>query len=790
MISNPRLALAASTAIALCLVQPPPARADGLDRNVLPIRPPLKAQIADEAANSQPAPLGPVRAPAGAPNIVLIMMDDVGFSAASTFGGPTPTPSLDRLAARGLRYNNFHTTAICSPTRASLLTGRNHHAVGQGHLVDLAAGYPGYDGRFPASAATLARVLRDNGYSTAFFGKHHNAPGFEAPGAGPFDDWPTRLGFDYFYGFVAGDIDQWSPRLFRDTSQVDDGVETSKDLLDKRLADDAIRWMHNQDAAAHDKPFLIYWAPGSTHAPHQAPADWIARFKGRFDQGWDRLREETLARQKALGVVPRETRLTARPPEIPAWSTLSPQLQRVYARQMEVYAAQLAYFDAQVGRMLDELERMGELDNTLVVFIAGDNGASAEAGPHSTTNELGAMANRVRETDEQLAASMADMGGPRSYGGYAAGWAHAMDTPFPWFKQIASHLGGTTNGMVVSWPSKVAHDGRIRSGFAHVTDVFPTLLDAAGVPAPRTVDGVEQQVVDGVSLAPTFTDPAADNHPTQYFEIGGTKAIYHRGWLANTAPARMPWDERPSAPQPETWELYDLRHDFSQSRNLARSQPRRLAEMVALWDAEARRNKVFPIDDRPNTVRGAANRTWRPNAGKSQFTYWGEVSVAGPSAPSLVGRSFSVEAQIDAPADTTGALAAVGSWFGGWGFYLDKGRPVAVQAYSQLPGDTFKVAAASPAPAGVSKIRFDFASDGGVYAGGELSIWIDGRKVGQGRIPKTVAQIAGNGETFDIGRDTGVPVAEAYGRAPFAGAIRRVDITLGAPPTGLAAAAR
>jgi arylsulfatase A-like enzyme len=777
------MALGATTAIALCLAQPRPAVAESLDRTALPIRPALEARVGQSPADSQPGALGPVRAPADAPNIVLILMDDVGFSATSTFGGPTPTPSLDRLAARGLRYNNFHTTAICSPTRAALLTGRNHHAVGHGHLADLAAGYPGYDARFPASAATIARVLRDNGYSTAFFGKHHNAPGFEPSGAGPFDDWPTRLGFDHFYGFVAGDIDQFRPRLFRGTDQVDDGVETSKDLLDKRMADEAIRWVHNQDAAASDKPFLLYWAPGSTHAPHQAPPEWIARFKGKFDQGWDRVRVETLARQKAMGVVPKDARLTPRPAEIPAWDSLSPQLKRVYARQMEVCAAQLAYFDAQVGRMLDELQRMGELDNTLVVFIAGDNGASAEAGPRSTTNELGAMANRLRETDVQLEATLDEIGGPRSYGSYATGWAHAMDTPFPWFKQVASHLGGTRNGMVVSWPSKIARDQRARTGFAHVNDIFPTLLEAAGVPTPRTVDGVEQQAVDGVSLAPTFSDPAADNHPTQYFEIAGTKAIYHRGWLANTAPMRMPWDERPAPPKAETWEIYDLRRDFSQSRDLAKSQPKKLAEMVGLWEAEARRNKVYPVDDRPNTLRGAATRAFRYSAGKTEFTYWGgEVSVASSAAPSFVGRSFSVEAEVDGPADANGALAAMGSWFGGWGFYLDKGRPVAVQAYSQLPGDAFKVVADSGVPAGASKVRFDFASDGGPYAGGELSISIDGRKVGQGRIPKTIAQIAGNGETLDIGRDTGVPVSEDFGRAPFTGAIRRVDVKLGPPP--------
>jgi arylsulfatase A-like enzyme len=784
-----RLALAATTAVAVALALSAPATAQDVDRTVLPVAPVGQARIAETAAQSTPAPWGAVRAPAGAPNILLIMMDDVGFGASSTFGGPVPTPNLDRLAARGLRYNNFHTTAICSPTRAALLTGRNHHAVGSGHLVDLAAGYPGYDGHIPQSAATIARVLGGNGYSTAMFGKHHNVPAYQLAGAGPFDDWPTGLGFDYFFGFVGGDADQWRPHLYRGVTQVDDGVETSQDVLDKRLADDATRWLHNQKAAAPDKPFFLYMAPGSTHAPHQAPADWIARFKGRFDQGWDRQREETLARQKTLGVVPRAAKLTPRPPEIPAWDSLSADVKRVNAHAMEVYAAQFAYEDAQFGRLLDELERMGELDNTLVMFIAGDNGGSAESGPRPTTNEIGAMSNGVKETDAQLVASMGDRGGPRSYSSYSVGWAHAMDTPFPWFKQIASHLGGTRNGMILAWPSHVPADKRIRTGFAHVNDVMPTLLEAAGVPAPKRVNGVEQQRIDGVSLVPTFKDAAADNHPTQYFEIAGTRAIYHQGWLASTTPRRMPWDERAQPPAAPVWELYDLRKDFSQSRNLAAAEPKRLAEMVALWEAEARRNKVYPVDDRPNTIRGASVQgAGRPNAGRPRFTYWGaDVSVSTAAAPSFAGRSFSVEASLEAPADANGVLLAIGSWYGGWSFYLDHGKPTAAQAVSQLPGDTFTVAATAPVKPGASKVRFDFASDGGVYAGGELTISVDGQAVAHGRIPKTIAQPAGLGETLDIGRDTGVPVTDAYGRGVFNGAIRRVDVELGPPPTGRAA---
>jgi arylsulfatase A-like enzyme len=775
------------------------AWADGLDRSVLPIAaPPFTGRIAETAEQSTPAVPFRVAAPAGAPNFLLVMADDVGFAASSAFGGPVRTPNFDRLAAHGLRYNAFHTTAICSSTRAALLTGRNHHAVGAGHLVDTAAGYPGYDGSIPLSAATIARILKGNGYNTAFFGKHHNVPTAESSAAGPFDQWPTGLGFDYFYGFIGGDVDQWNPRLFRGITQLEDGGAGEGELLDKRLADDALTWLHNQNAAAPDKPFFIYLAPGSTHAPHQAPADWIARFKGKFDQGWDQAREETLARQKAAGLVPRDAELTPRPAQIPAWSSLTPTMQRVDARKMEVYAAQLAYEDAQVGRLVDELARMGQLDNTLVVLIVGDNGASAEAGPEPTDNEIGRMTNRVKETEAYFDGARDNSGGPKTYENYPAGWALAMDTPFQWYKQIASHLGGMRNGMIVSWPKAVAAQGQVRTRFAHVTDILPTLLDAAKIPAPAKVDGVEQQRLDGVSLVPTFSDPRADNHHTQYFEIAGNRAIYHDGWMASTTPQRMPWDERPLPPgvsHAPVWELYDLTRDFSQAKNLAASQPAKLKALTALWDAEARRNNVYPIEDRPNTLRSGPAQAARPNIGRTHFTYWGkDVSVAQAAAPMLVARSFSVTAKIDMPsADATGVLMATGSWFGGWSFYVRNGRPIALEAASQVPGDQFRVAAAEPIAPGPATVTYRFTSDGGVFAGGDMAILVNGKTVAEGRIPRTIAITAGLGETLDIGRDTGAPVGDDYGRGEFPGAIERVDVELGpftAPAGPIAAAAK
>ena len=758
------------------------------DRTVLPIAPaPFTGMIGRTYADSTPAAPQPVRAPEHAPNVLLVMTDDVGFAASSTFGGPIPTPNLDRLAANGLRYNRFHTTAMCSPTRAALLTGRNHHAVGSGIVTDLAAGYPGYSGVLPKSAATVAEVLKQNGYNTAMFGKHHNVQVGATSAAGPFDQWPTGLGFEYFYGFVAAETNQFTPALYRGTSEV---ATPAGKMLDEALVDDAIRWVHNQQAGAPGKPFLLYLATGTAHAPHQAPAEWIARFRGRFDQGWDRLREETFARQKRLGVVPAATQLTARPPGIPAWDGVSPGYKQTTARMMEVYAAMLAYQDFQFGRLVDELARMGELDHTLVIFIEGDNGASAEGEVFGHTNPMGNFANGASETEAGQLARLGDFGGPDSVENYAAGWAWALDTPLKWTKQIASHFGGTRNGLVVSWPARIEARG-LRTQFHHVIDIAPTILEAAGLPQPTLVNGVAQQRVDGISMVYTFDAPQAPGRrTTQYFEMMGNRAIYHDGWMASTTPTRATWQRAPltvkASPADYDWELYDLAHDFSQARDLAASQPAKLAELRALFVEEARRNEVYPLDDRLNLARFAAAVALGPKP-RSSYVYWGkDVSVPADLAPTFRG-SFTLTAQIDTRGGATdGVLAALGSKFAGWSFYLKDGYPVVLMAGAHRPDRVHRIAARERVLEGESTVRYEFASEG-VGRGGLMRILIDGREVGQGRIERTIVRTVEMTDTFDVGFDRSTPVTDEYaGDGRFAGEIRKLTVEQIAPGTSSA----
>jgi arylsulfatase A-like enzyme len=722
------------------------------------------------------------QAPKGAPNVLLILTDDVGFAATATFGGPAPTPNFDKLAASGLKYTEFHTTALCSPTRAALLTGRNHHEVGYGSLEDTALGFPGYSGIMPRSAATIGEILKDNGYNTAFFGKHHNTPASQATAAGPFDLWPTGLGFEYFYGFQGGDADQWQPRLFRNTARAPD--LPAGEILDHALADDIIHYLHNQKAAAPDKPFFVYYAPGSGHAPHQAPADWIARFKGQFDGGWDVLRQQSFERQKKLGIVPADAMLTPRPADLPAWDSLSPERKAIDARFMEVYAAVIAYQDAQIGRVIDELRRMGQLDNTLVIYIAGDNGASGEGTPDGTLNEIGMLANGVRSTDAALTQQIDKMGGPQTYELYPAGWAWALNTPFQWMKQVASHLGGIRNGMVVSWPAKITVHGELRSQFSHVVDIAPTILEAAGLTAPKTVSGVEQQPIEGVSLAYSFADPkAAERHTTQYFEMLGNRAIYHDGWMANTLPKRLPWVQmKPegSADTSYVWQLYDLHHDYSQAHDLAAAEPAKLKALQDLWWSEAKRNQVLPLDDDFGVVRSSAH-TMAYATDRTDFTFWGkDVSVAQGTAPSLALRSFTVEAKIRADAGTTGVLMADGSGFGGWAFYLKNGVPVAYEAVSQNPAERFRVAGSQPVPAGAATVTFAFDRDAPPAMGGTMRISVNGAEVGRGHIDRTINLPSGLGETFDVGSDTGATVSDEYpGAGAFGGEIDSLTVHLG-----------
>lgn len=753
-----------------------------LNRSVLPIAPrPFAGVISPDPTQSRPDAMSQVEAPKGAPNVIVVMTDDVGFGASSVFGGPIPTPNLERLASAGLRYTRFHTAGVCSPTRASLLTGRNHHAVGNGELVDSPTAYPGYNGEIPLSAATMGRILGGNGYSTAFFGKHHNVPPIEQTGSGPFTHWPTGLGFDYFFGFIGGEVNQWQPRLYRGTNLVDE-VASGPELLDKRLTDDALRWLHTHRAATPDRPFLMYYASGSGHSPHHAPAERIARFQGKFDRGWDWLRETTLRQQKQLGIVPRDTTLAPRPPQVPSWDSLGPEMRRVNARYMEVYAAQLNYFDEQFGRVLDELQRMGILENTLIVFIQGDNGSTAQNGVMPAENAVGAISNRIEQTKSELAARLPLAGGAESYQGFSVGWSYALNTPFPWFKHLASHLGATRNGMVLSWPSKIASRGQIRTTFSHVNDIVPTILEAARIPAPVQVDGTVQQPMDGASLVPSFADPRAETHTTQYFELGGDRSIYHNGWLASTTPVRMPWERGADVKiaTPEWAELYDLQRDFGQSRNLAGKYPQRLQELKALWDAEARRNNVYPMDARPHAARGHGGGALRPNAGRTEFVYWGGgISLPQAVAPSLGPQSFTITADLELDsAETTGVILATGSKFGGWAFYVKDGRPAAYLAASQLERDKFLVSAKESLPVGKSQVSFVFKTSGGAFAAGELTIRINGRPVGEGRLDRTIRMPLGLGETFDIGQDTGAPVNNYYTPDRSAGTISKVQVNI------------
>lgn len=727
-----------------------------------------------------------LESPEDAPNVLLIMTDDVGFSASSTFGGPVPTPNLDKLAGNGLIYNRFHTTSMCSPTRAALMTGRNAHMVGSGVVTNFATGFPGYNGEIPKSAATVGRILTGNGFNTAFFGKHHNVPAWQCSASGPFDLWPTGLGFEYFYGFIDGDTDQFRPKMYRGIQPVEDATLGQEDyILDRDLADEVIRWIHNQKAAAPDKPFFILYTPGTAHAPHQAPKEWIERFEGQFDQGWDRLREETFERQLASGLIPANTKLTERPDVLPAWESLSANRKRISSRFMEVFAATLAYQDSQTGRVFREMERMGILDDTIVFFIQGDNGASAEGAVYGTMNEIGSLANNIEETEEWFLSALDEMGGPRSYQTYPTGWAWAVDTPFQWTKTIGSHFGGTRNGLVVSWPKGIAARGEVRSQFHHVVDIVPTILDVCGVPAPDVVDGIRQLRMDGVSMLPTFDDAdAEERRTTQYFELLGNRAIYHDGWLANTTPKVPPWETQSpeGSPLDYPWELYHIDEDFSQAVNLAAQLPDKLEELRNLWWQEVERNNVLPLDDR----RGIKRVIWQrieKGSTRDRYEYWGKgISVFSHHAPMLAMCDFTIDAEITAPDEGAhGVLLASGSWFGGWSFYFDKGRPIAHHAFSQQPEDQFEIAAERVLPPGDNRIRFAFEYDGGgTGKGGNMQILFNGEVIAQGRVERQIIISSGVGETLDIGRDTGVPVvSEGAGTKEFNGEIHKVEVIPG-----------
>lgn len=733
---------------------------------------PFEGKIGRTVKDSTPDFPKDVAAPPNAPNVLLIITDDVGFGATSTFGGPIQTPNFQRLADNGLRYNMFHTTALCSPTRAALITGRNHHSVASGVITEFATGYPGYNSLVPKSAGSVAEVLRENGYNTSWFGKMHNVPDWMSSQAGPFDLWPSGLGFEYFYGFIGGDTDQWHPALFENTRPIE--VEMEADApLDKNLADKAIEWVQMQHALAPDKPWLLYYATGTAHAPHHAPKEWIEKYKGQFDQGWDKVREETLARQIKAGVVPEGTQLTKRPEQIPAWDTLSPDQKRLYARMMETYAGALSYADDQIGRIIDALEESGQLDNTLVIFIMGDNGASAEGTQQGTTNEVATAANGVKESQEFLLSMIDELGGPLTYNHYPVGWAHAMDSPMQWTKQVASHFGGTRNGMVISWPARIKDTGGVRPQFSHVIDIVPTIYEAANITPPTMMDGVEQKPIEGVSLVYTFDAPdAPTQHGTQYFELVGNRAIYKDGWMASTTPLRLPWVTVGEEPNPDDfkWELYNVTEDFSQSNNLAEKNPEKLKELQDAFDAEAKKYNVYPLD---SSFASRADPAIRPSLtrGRNEFTYHtGAIRIPEGSAPDFKNKSWAIAAEVNIPeGGADGVLATMGGRFGGWALLIQDGKPEFVYALSNQPEHKFRIASDTPLPAGNHVVRFSFKYDGGGLGKGAAgTLYVDGKEVAQGKIPQTIGVRFSLDETFDVGEDTGTPVVEDYvDKMPF-----------------------
>jgi arylsulfatase len=761
---------------------------DDIQRAVLPIPDsPYSGLVAYDAKSPDakfPA-IEPLRPPAGAPNVLVVLLDDVGFGASSAFGGPISTPAAERLAAGGLKFNRFHTTALCSPTRQALLTGRNHHAVGMGGITEIATSAPGYNSIRPNTAAPLAETLKLNGYSTAQFGKCHEVPVWETSPVGPFDAWPTGGGgFQYFYGFIGGEAHQYYPALYEGTVPVEpsktpeEGYHLMEDMTDK-----AIKWIRQQKALAGDKPFFVYFAPGATHAPHHVPKEWADRYRGHFDQGWDRLREETIQRQKALGVIPADTQLTARHEEIPAWDDLPEELKPVLVRQMEVYAGFLEYTDHHVGRLIDALQDLGILGDTLVYYIIGDNGASAEGTLQGTFNEMinfnGAAA---LETPEFMTARLEDFGGPDSYNHYAVGWAHAMDTPLQWTKQVASHWGGTRNGTIVHWPGGFRARGELRQQFHHVIDLAPTVLEAAGLPHPTMVNGVQQMPMHGVSMAYSFDNPAAaERHETQYFEMFGNRGIYHRGWTAVTK-HKTPWvlvgGEVPAFDD-DHWELYDTSRDWSQAHDVSKEHPDKLHELQRLWLIEAVRYNVLPLDDRVGE-RILPEMAGRPRLvkGNSQLLFGGMGRLSENSVVSIKNKSHAVTAEVVVPeSGAEGVIVAQGGGIGGWSLYAKDGKPK--YCYNLLGIQRFYVEGERAIPAGQHQVRMEFAYDGGGFGkGGNVQLFLDGEKVGEGRVAATAALVFSADDTCDVGMEGGALVAEDYGPRDnqFSGEVNWVQI--------------
>lgn len=762
---------------------PPGTPAAGQTASVLPYPDfHFTGKIGETFKDSDPATFPqPVRPPKGAPNVLLIMLDDVGFGQFDVTGGAVPSPALDKLAHEGLLYNRFHTTAMCSPSRAALITGRDPHVVANGILTEMSTGYDGYTSLIPRSAATVGEILRQNGYATAWIGKNHNTPPWETSEVGPFDHWPTGWGFEYYYGFNAADSSQFQPILYENHTRVPTSTDP-KYHLTTDFADHAIAWIEKEKAIAPDKPFFLYLAPAATHAPHQPPADWIDKYKGRFDMGWDEYRKETLAREKKLGVVPQNTDLTARPAEIPAWDSLDPKQKKLYARMMEIFAAYGAHADFEMGRVIDVVKRLPDADNTMIIYVVGDNGASGEGGLAGITNEL-ITVNGMKQDWQDVYKVMNELGGPKHFNHMPIGWAHAMDTPFQWTKQVASHFGGTRNPLIIDWPDGIRQGGQIRTQFSHITDIMPTILEAAHITVPTKVNGVDQTPLDGISLVYSFNDPkAADRRHEQMWELLINRGMYKDGWMASSLafnPLQVVRKDVDINKVP--WELYNIDEDFSQAHNIAAQHPEKLKELQAMWWEQAKTHNVLPLDWR-GPERFSDDLTGRPNLakGRTKFVYdYPLVGLPEGSAPDLKNRSFTVTAQTQIPqSGANGMIFTQGGFTAGWGFYTQKGKLVVTHNFVDMA--RYRIVSTGNVPTGNVTLSFHFQYDGGgLGKGGTVTMFANGKQIGEGRVEKTVPMKYTSFESQDIGEDAGTPVDNTY-TPPFRfnGKIDRLTVDL------------
>lgn len=774
-----------------------PSATTTIDGRYLPNPPPAFGGVINlDATTSTPYWSPTVVPPKDAPNVLLIITDDVGFGAPSTFGGLIPTPSMDRVAAAGLRFTQFNSTSLCSPTRAALITGRNHHSVGFGVITEISTGYPGYNSVITKDKVTIGKILKDNGYATSWFGKNHNTPSFQISQAGPFDQWPIGMGFDYFFGFMGGETSQWQPgNLMRNTTPIHPYVGKPEWNLITAMADDAVGYVNELNALDPKKPFFLYYAPGGTHAPHHPTPEWIDKFKGKFDMGWNAAREQIFANQKRLGVIPPTAKLTPWPDSLKKWDELSADEKKLYAHQMEVYAAYLAYTDHEIGRVIQAIDDMGKLDNTLIIYISGDNGGSAEGTPNGTPNEMTTFNGIDVPVAEQMK-SLDAWGSDQTYPHMAVGWTWAMDTPFKWTKQIASHFGGTRQGMAISWPNRIKDAGGIRNQFHHVIDIEPTILEATGIDAPLQVDGIAQKPIEGTSMAYLFDKQNAEKpstRTTQYFEMFGMRALYHEGWMASTTPYRAPWDITSQPPKDIVngvkWELYDITKDWTQNDDIAAANPAKLKELQDLFWVEANKYQVLPLDASAFT-RVIAQR---PSivAGRTEFNYLSPVTGILPgNEPNVLNKSYVITADVTVPENGgDGVLVTDGGRFGGYALYLLKGKPIF--NYNLEGVARFRWEGTEALTPGKHSISFDFKYAGpGFGKGGTGVLSVDGKQLASQTIPHSVPFVFGVDESFDVGSDTGTPVDDKDYQVPFAftGSLQKLTVKL--EPTQLSAAGK